>query len=225
MRSRPFRGSRSPCRPGDRQRCVVVVGLDDPEADDDFLGFDIGTVGHESILQESAGSLQSVASGHNRRVELLHPCVPGRLQSLHFLRRRLGAALRGFAIDEQKLRHDGSRDGFAFAGGGLPPALCEYNEQAATVRTPVRDKNIDAPDAIRAACVPKSACSLSQCCRGCGLGVVFWMLIWETVIWDMLTRASTPTSRATAVMVTVAVMCSADMNMPKSTRRQPQTTR
>lgn len=30
----------------------------------------------------------------------------------------------------------------------------------------------------------------------CGLGVVFWMLIWETVIWDMLTRASTPTWRA-----------------------------
>src|SRR6266852_1275886 len=30
------------------------------------------------------------------------------------------------------------------------------------------------------------------------------MLIWETVIWDMLTRASTPTSRATAAMVTVA---------------------
>jgi hypothetical protein len=27
---------------------------------------------------------------------------------------------------------------------------------------------------------------------------VFLRLIWETVIWDMLTRASTPTSRATA---------------------------
>jgi hypothetical protein len=32
----------------------------------------------------------------------------------------------------------------ACAGGGLSPALCEYNEQAATVRTPARDKNIDA---------------------------------------------------------------------------------
>src|SRR5713226_7553238 len=138
---------------GDGHGCVVVVGLDDPEADDDFLGFDIGTVGHESSLQDSAGSLQSVASGHNRRAELLHPCVPGRLQSLHFLRRRLGAALRGFAIDEQKLRHDGTPDSFAYAGGGLSPALCEYNEQAATVRTPTREKNIDAPDAIRAALV------------------------------------------------------------------------
>ena len=29
------------------------------------------------------------------------------------------------------------------AGGGLSPALCEYNEQAATVRTPARDKKID----------------------------------------------------------------------------------
>jgi hypothetical protein len=36
------------------------------------------------------------------------------------------------------------------------------------------------------------------------LGVVFWMLIWETVIWDMLTKAFTPTSRRTAAMVTVA---------------------
>jgi hypothetical protein len=35
--------------------------------------------------------------------------------------------------------------------------------------------------------------------------VVFWMLIWETVIWDMLTlKAFTPTSRRTAAMVTVA---------------------
>jgi hypothetical protein len=93
--------------------------------------------------------------------------------------------------------------------------LCEYNEQAATVRTPARDKKIDAPDAIRAACVLKSACSLSQCCRCCGLGVVFWMLIWETVIWDMLTRASTPTSRATAAMVTVASRYPADTDMPK----------
>ena len=30
------------------------------------------------------------------------------------------------------------------------------------------------------------------------------MLIWETVIWDLLTRASTPTSRATAAIVTFA---------------------
>src|SRR5438128_11878997 len=40
-----------------------------------------------------------------------------------------------------------------------------------------RGNKIDAPDTIRAASVPKSACSLSQCCRCCGLGVVFWMLI------------------------------------------------
>src|SRR5439155_22125739 len=130
---------------GDGHGCIVVGGLDDPEAHDDFLGFDIGTVGHESSLHESAGSLQSVASGHNRRAELLHPCVPGRLQSLHFLRRRLGAAFRGFAIDEQKLRHDGTPDGFAYAVGGLSPALCEYNERAAIVRTPA------APEARKAA--------------------------------------------------------------------------
>src|SRR5262249_30224856 len=42
------------------------------------------------------------------RAELLHPCVPGRLQRLHFLRRRLDTLLRGFAIDAQKLRHDGT---------------------------------------------------------------------------------------------------------------------
>src|SRR3984893_446969 len=134
---------------GDRHRCVVVVGLDDPEADDDFLGFDIGTVGHESSLHDAAGMLQSVAAGHNRRAELLHPCVPGRLQSLHFLRRRLGAAGRGFAIDEQKLRHDGTPDGFAYAGGGLSPALCEYNERAATVRTPAREKTSIRPMRFR----------------------------------------------------------------------------
>jgi hypothetical protein len=56
---------------------------------------------------------------------------------------------------------------------------------------------------------------LSQCCRCWGLGVVFWMLIWETVIWDMLTKASTPTSRATAAMVTLAVRYPADTDMPK----------
>ena len=47
------------------------------------------------------------------------------------------------------------------------------------------------------------------------VGVVFWMLIWETVIWDMLTRALTPTSRATAAMVTVASKYPADTDMPK----------
>jgi len=45
--------------------------------------------------------------------------------------------------------------------------------------------------------------------------VVFWLLISETVIWDMLTRALTPTSRATAAMVTVASRYSADTDMPK----------
>src|SRR5262245_60164934 len=45
--------------------------------------------------------------------------------------------------------------------------------------------------------------------------VVCWMLIWETVIWDMLTRASTPTSRATAAMITVASRYPADTDMPK----------
>src|SRR4029077_10094829 len=122
---------------------VVVVGLDDREADDDFLRFDIRAVGHESSLEYSPAVLHPVASGHNRRAELLQPCVPGPLQSLHFLRRQLGAALRGFAIDEQKLRHDGTPDGFAYAGEGLSPALREYNEQAATVRTPAREKNRD----------------------------------------------------------------------------------
>ena len=33
--------------------------------------------------------------------------------------------------------------------------------------------------------------------------MVFWTLIWEIVICDMLTRALTPSSRATAAMVTV----------------------
>src|SRR6202040_2166278 len=55
-----------------------------------------------------------------------------------------------------------------------------------------------------------SACSLSQCCRCCGLGVVCWILIWETVSWDMLTSASTPTYRATVPMVTVASRYAAD---------------
>src|SRR5262249_36711839 len=50
--------------------------------------------------------LQTVAAGHDRRAELLHPCVPGLLQSLHFLGGRPGPALRRFAIDEQELRHD-----------------------------------------------------------------------------------------------------------------------
>src|SRR5438132_11642199 len=40
-----------------------------------------------------------------------------------------------------------------------------------------------------------------------GPGLVFWMLIWEIVIWDRLARASTPTSRATA-------RYPADMDMP-----------
>src|SRR5262245_23161700 len=66
---------------GDGHGCVIVGGLDDPEADDDFLGFDVGAVGHEAALHDAAGLLQSVASGHNSRAELLHPCVPGLLQS------------------------------------------------------------------------------------------------------------------------------------------------
>jgi hexulose-6-phosphate isomerase len=41
------------------------------------------------------------------------------------------------------------------------------------------------------------------------------MLIWETVIWDMLTSASNPTSRATAAMVTVASRYPAETDMPK----------
>src|SRR5262245_14598064 len=40
---------------------------------------------------------------------------------------------------------------FAYAGGGLSPAFCNYNEQAAAVRTPVRKKT-EPPDTIRAAC-------------------------------------------------------------------------
>src|SRR5262249_19789554 len=122
------------------------------------LGFGIGTVRHESRLEDSARVLQSVASGQNCRAELLHPCVPGRLQGLHFLRRRLGASavLSRFAIEEQKLRHDGTPDGFSRAGGGLSPALCQYNEQAVTVPTPAR-KKIDLPDPIRAARYPVPA--------------------------------------------------------------------
>jgi hypothetical protein len=50
-----------------------------------------------------------------------------------------------------------------------PPPLCEYNEQAAAVRTPSQDKNIDAPDAIRAACLPKSARSLYRRCENTAL--------------------------------------------------------
>jgi hypothetical protein len=41
------------------------------------------------------------------------------------------------------------------------------------------------------------------------------MLIWETVIGDMLTSASTPSSQATAAMITVAVRYPADRDMPK----------
>ena len=47
--------------------------------------------------------------------------------------------------------------------------------------------------------------------------MVFWMLIWETVIWDILTKASSPTSRATAAMVTVAARYPADTDMPEVT--------
>src|SRR6266850_6103866 len=44
------------------------------------------------------------------------------------------------------------------------------------------------------------------------------MLISETVIWDMLTNAFTPASRATAAMVTVTSRYPADTDMPKWTR-------
>ena len=37
-----------------------------------------------------------------------------------------------------------------------------------------------------------NACSASQCSLCCGLDVVSVMLICETVIWDMLTKALTP---------------------------------
>src|SRR5262249_49761748 len=80
--------------------------------------------------------LQTVAAGHDRRAELLHPCVPGLLQRLHFLGGRLGPAVRRFAIDEQELRHDTSPNDFACSGGGPSPALCDYNERAAALRTP-----------------------------------------------------------------------------------------
>ena len=51
------------------------------------------------------------------------------------------------------------------------------------------------------------------------------MLISETVIWDMLTNAFTPASRATAAMVTAASRYPADTDMLKYTREQPLTTR
>src|SRR5262245_54038846 len=60
-----------------------------------------------------------------------------------------------------------------------------------------------------------NACSLSQCCRCWWLGVVFWMLICETVICDMLIRALTPASRATAAMVTAASRYEDETDMPK----------
>src|SRR5262249_48624233 len=94
---------------------------DHTEAGDDFLGFGVGTVGHDaSGLDDPAAGLQTVAAD-DRRPVLLHPCVPGRLQTLHFLRSRLGAAQRGLAKDEQKLRHDGTPDGFAYTAEACPP--------------------------------------------------------------------------------------------------------
>src|SRR5262249_1477090 len=123
----------------DCHRGGVVVGLDDAEAGDDFLGFDVGAVGDDACLDKPAARLQTVAAD-NRRAVPLHPCVPGRLQSLQFLRRRLGPGAGGVAKDEQELWHDGTPDGFAYGGGGPSPAFCDYNEQAATVRTPAREK-------------------------------------------------------------------------------------
>ena len=81
-------------------QCVVVVGLDDRETGDDFLRFDIRTVGHKSILYELAGSLKAVAAGQNRRAELLYSGVPLPRQDLHFLGGRLGGAFRRIAKDE-----------------------------------------------------------------------------------------------------------------------------
>ena len=48
------------------------------------------------------------------------------------------------------------------------------------------------------------ACSASQCNLCCGLSVVSLMLICETVICDMFTKASTPWWSATAAVLTVA---------------------
>ena len=45
--------------------------------------------------------------------------------------------------------------------------------------------------------------------------VVFWMLISETVIWDMFTNTLTAASRATAAIVTVASRSPADGDMLK----------
>src|SRR5215471_14293980 len=64
---------------GDGHGGVIVGGLDDCEADDDFLGLDVGAVGHKAGLHDAAGMLQPVAAGHDHRAELLHPCVPGLL--------------------------------------------------------------------------------------------------------------------------------------------------
>src|SRR5262245_58700182 len=58
---------------GDGHGCVVVVGLDNPKTDDDFLGLDVGAVGHQAGLHYAAGSLHTVAAGQDRRAELLHP--------------------------------------------------------------------------------------------------------------------------------------------------------
>jgi hypothetical protein len=71
----------------------------------------------------------------------------------------------------------------------------------------------------------RSACSPSQCWRCWRLGVVLRTLISETVIWDMLTSASTPRSRATVARVTVASRYPGETDMPKYTRRVPRTAR
>ncbi len=78
-------------RTGDPQGRYVIFGLNNCEAGDDFLGFDIGTIGHESSSQDLARVLQTVAAGYDCRTELLHPGIPSSRLGLHLLRRWLWA--------------------------------------------------------------------------------------------------------------------------------------
>src|SRR5262249_53866435 len=73
----------------------------------------------------------------------------GRLQSLHFLRRRPGRGGGGLAIDEQEFCHDGTPDGFAYSGGGLSPASVNTMNKLQPFGHRRGKKDIDAPDTIR----------------------------------------------------------------------------
>src|SRR5215813_8245352 len=60
-----------------------------------------------------------------------------------------GEGLARFSVDSRKMNKYFAmmvlQNGLAHAGGGLSAALCDYNEQAATVRTLTREKNLGVP--------------------------------------------------------------------------------